>query len=59
MGQCALLRNLQTAFSLEAIQIFSGGVLTVFGPNATAGIFATYPAEGIHLGTGFADQVRS
>ncbi|KAI4817598.1 hypothetical protein KUCAC02_010983 [Chaenocephalus aceratus] len=29
----------------DAIQTYSGGVLTVTGPTATAGIFSTYPAD--------------
>lgn len=37
---------------------FSGGVLTVFGPNETASIFATYPSEYISLGRSFLDQVN-
>lgn len=36
---------------------FSGGVLTVYGPNETASIFATYPSEYISLGRSFLDQV--
>lgn len=36
---------------------FSGGVLTVYGPNETASIFATYPSEFLSLGTSFLDQV--
>lgn len=36
---------------------FSGGVLTVYGPNETASIFATYPSEYLPLGGGFLDQV--
>lgn len=41
----------------EAIQSYSGGVLTVSGPTATAGIFCTFPAEYLSLWGGFADQV--
>ncbi|GMR45036.1 hypothetical protein PMAYCL1PPCAC_15231, partial [Pristionchus mayeri] len=33
----------------EAISAFDGGLRSVHGPNATAGIFATYPSE--HLST--------
>jgi hypothetical protein len=36
---------------------FSEGVLTVYGPNETASIFATYPSEYISLGRSFLDQV--
>lgn len=48
-----------TIFSLyyDAINHFCGGNLTVSGPKATAGIFATYPAPYISVYTGFFDQV--
>lgn len=38
---------------------YSGGVLTVYGPNETASIFATYPIEGVSLLTTFFDQVSA
>ncbi|KAM3613778.1 uncharacterized protein V6R79_004958 [Siganus canaliculatus] len=41
----------------DAIMNFSGGVLTVYGPNETASIFATYPTEYLSLGSSFFDQV--
>lgn len=41
----------------DAIMEFSGGVLTVYGQNETASIFATYPSESITLGRSFLDQV--
>ncbi|KAF3691940.1 Phospholipid-transporting ATPase ID [Channa argus] len=41
----------------DAIMEFSGGVLTVYGPNETASIFATYPTEYLTLGRSFLDQV--
>ncbi|CAK6960710.1 aquaporin-10a [Scomber scombrus] len=41
----------------DAIMDFSGGVLTVYGPNETASIFATYPSEYMTLGRSFLDQV--
>ncbi|XP_028985137.1 aquaporin-10a [Betta splendens] len=41
----------------DAIMEFSGGVLTVYGPNETASIFATYPTEYLSLGRSFLDQV--
>ncbi|XP_076592983.1 aquaporin-10a isoform X2 [Chaetodon auriga] len=41
----------------DAIMAFSGGVLTVYGPNETASIFATYPSEYITMGRSFLDQV--
>ncbi|XP_034466872.1 aquaporin-10a [Hippoglossus hippoglossus] len=41
----------------DAIMDFSGGVLTVYGPNETASIFATYPSDYMSLGGSFLDQV--
>ncbi|XP_037535122.1 aquaporin-7 [Nematolebias whitei] len=41
----------------EAIYDYCGGNLTVTGPKATAGIFATYPAPYLSLMGGFIDQV--
>ncbi|KAM9805964.1 aquaporin-10a [Syngnathus typhle] len=41
----------------DAIMDFSGGILTVYGPNETASIFATYPSEYLTLGRSFLDQV--
>ncbi|KAJ8335135.1 hypothetical protein SKAU_G00407740 [Synaphobranchus kaupii] len=41
----------------DAIMHFSNGQLTVTGPTATAGIFATYPADYLSLWGGFVDQV--
>ncbi|XP_061572833.1 aquaporin-10a [Cololabis saira] len=41
----------------DAIMHFSGGELTVYGPNETASIFATYPAPYISLTRSFLDQV--
>ncbi|XP_076851007.1 aquaporin-7 isoform X2 [Brachyhypopomus gauderio] len=41
----------------DAIHHYCGGNLTVSGPKATAGIFATYPASYISLQAGFLDQV--
>ncbi|KAM4600369.1 aquaporin-10a [Polymixia lowei] len=41
----------------DAIMEFSDGVLTVYGPNETASIFATYPSEYISLSRSFLDQV--
>ncbi|XP_007556187.2 aquaporin-10-like [Poecilia latipinna] len=41
----------------DAIMEFSGGVLTVYGPNETASIFATYPSQYLTLGRSFLDQV--
>ncbi|KAJ8004995.1 hypothetical protein DPEC_G00142060 [Dallia pectoralis] len=41
----------------DAIMIYSGGNLTVYGPNETASIFATYPMENLSLSSSFLDQV--
>lgn len=41
----------------DSIMNFSEGVLTVYGPNETASIFATFPAEHMSLGRSFLDQV--
>ncbi|KAG7457897.1 hypothetical protein MATL_G00232120 [Megalops atlanticus] len=41
----------------DAIMHYSNGQLTVTGPTATAGIFATYPADYLSLWSGFVDQV--
>ncbi|XP_069492108.1 aquaporin-3-like isoform X2 [Ambystoma mexicanum] len=46
-------------FSLyfDALHAFSGGNWTVAGPQATAGIFASYPSEHLSVINGFTDQV--
>lgn len=41
----------------EAIQCYCGGNLTVDGPQATAGIFATYPQPYLSISGGVIDQV--
>uniref|UniRef100_A0A673ANM6 Aquaporin 10b n=1 Tax=Sphaeramia orbicularis TaxID=375764 RepID=A0A673ANM6_9TELE len=41
----------------DAIQAFTGGQLLVAGPNATAGIFSSYPAEHLSFWGGLVDQV--
>ncbi|XP_061855674.1 aquaporin-9 isoform X1 [Colius striatus] len=43
----------------DAFMQYSNGTLEVTGPNATAHIFATYPAPYLSLINGFADQVMS
>ncbi|XP_009319855.1 PREDICTED: aquaporin-9 isoform X2 [Pygoscelis adeliae] len=43
----------------DAFMDYSNGTLEVTGPNATAHIFATYPAPYLSLINGFADQVMS
>lgn len=41
----------------DALDAFDGGVRQVTGPNATAGVFATYPKPFVTTANGFADQV--
>ena len=41
----------------EALTAFDGGVRTVTGPTATAGIWATYPQAYLSVGGGIVDQV--
>jgi MIP family channel proteins len=41
----------------EAFDHFDGGVRQVAGPQATAGIFATYPQPFLSIAGGFVDQV--
>uniref|UniRef100_A0A8C6WFJ9 Aquaporin 10b n=1 Tax=Neogobius melanostomus TaxID=47308 RepID=A0A8C6WFJ9_9GOBI len=43
--------------ALLLLSSYSGGELTVSGPNATAGIFCTFPDEYLSLLGGFIDQV--
>ncbi|KAM4045244.1 aquaporin-3-like [Anomaloglossus baeobatrachus] len=45
------------ALYFDALQVYSGGNWTVYGPQATAGIFASYPSEHRSGANGFADQV--
>ncbi len=44
--------------SLDAINDFDGGVRQVVGENATAGIFATYPQDFMHIMSAIGDQVQ-
>ena len=44
-------------FSSDALMDFSDGQLLVTGANATANIFASYPAKNLSILNGFADQV--
>lgn len=46
-------------FSVDALMQYSDGELTVTGPNATAHIFATYPAPHLSLINGFVEQVST
>src|SRR5262245_37708312 len=41
----------------EALDAFDGGVRTVLGPQATAGIWATYPQPFLSIAGGVVDQV--
>ncbi|EPB70217.1 aquaporin-9 domain protein [Ancylostoma ceylanicum] len=41
----------------EAINQFDGGIRAVVGPKATAGIFASYPANHLGLFNGLIDQI--
>ncbi|KAJ1347231.1 hypothetical protein KIN20_002248 [Parelaphostrongylus tenuis] len=41
----------------EAIQVYNGEVRTVYGPKATAEIFASYPAPHLGLWNGLLDQI--
>ncbi|KAM4795311.1 aquaporin-3-like [Rhinophrynus dorsalis] len=41
----------------DALHFYSGGNWTVYGPRATAGIFASYPSEHLSAINGFTDQV--
>ncbi|XP_072283501.1 aquaporin-10 [Pyxicephalus adspersus] len=47
------------AFALyyDAIQNYTGGNLTVYGPRETASIFCSYPAPYLSIRNGFLDQV--
>ncbi|KAG8440434.1 hypothetical protein GDO86_006256 [Hymenochirus boettgeri] len=45
------------AIYYDALYKYTGGILTVDGPNATANIFATYPQPYLSVMGGFADQV--
>lgn len=40
----------------DALDAFDGGIRQVTGPNATAGVFATYPKPFVTTANGFADQ---
>ncbi|KAM4014552.1 aquaporin-10 isoform 1-T1 [Anomaloglossus baeobatrachus] len=45
------------ALYYDAIQHYSRGNLTVYGPRETASIFSTYPAPYLSIRNGFLDQV--
>ncbi|XP_073433283.1 aquaporin-3-like [Dendrobates tinctorius] len=44
------------ALYFDAFYVYSGGNFTVHGPQATAGIFASYPSEHLSAINGLADQ---
>lgn len=48
----------QDSLSSDALMDHTGGVLAVSGENATANIFASYPAKHLSVLNGFVDQVR-
>ncbi|XP_075707120.1 aquaporin-3-like [Rhinoderma darwinii] len=45
------------ALYFDALHVYSGGNWTVYGPQATAGIFASYPSEHLSSINGLTDQV--
>ncbi|XP_068944046.1 aquaporin-7 isoform X2 [Petaurus breviceps papuanus] len=60
VGQCcgSFLASV-TIYGLyyDALMLYTNGNLTVTGPQATAGIFATYPATHMTLWRGFIDEI--
>lgn len=50
--------SINTHFSTDALMEFTNGEFAVTGANATAGIFASYPAKHLSVLNGFVDQVR-
>jgi len=42
---------------VDALNNYDGGIRSVVGANATAGIFATYPAPFVSIAQGFWDQI--
>ena len=49
--------KVRSLFFVDALKNYTNGNMNVFGPNATAGIYSTYPTDGISQGNGFGDQV--
>lgn len=45
-------------FSTDALMEYTNGEFIVTGENATANIFASYPAKHVSVLNGFVDQVR-
>jgi hypothetical protein len=52
------MANSTILFSIDALMEHTGGVMQVTGVNATANIWASYPAKHISVLGGFVDQVR-
>lgn len=44
--------------SVDAFHNYDGGVRMVYGANATANLFATYPQDFLSTGSGFANEVN-
>lgn len=55
--QCEHLK--MSVFITDAFMEFTSGILSVTGINATAHIFASYPARHLSVLGGFIDQVSS
>lgn len=49
---------MQKFFLADALMEYTNGEFIVTGENATANIFASYPAKHLSLLNGFVDQVR-
>ncbi|KAM4045245.1 aquaporin-3-like [Anomaloglossus baeobatrachus] len=49
--------SLVYALYFDALHVYSAGNWTVYGPQATAGIFASYPSEHLSVVNGFSDQM--
>lgn len=45
-------------FPTDALMEYTNGEFIITGQNATAGIFASYPAKHLSILNGFVDQVR-
>ncbi|XP_040278007.1 aquaporin-3-like [Bufo bufo] len=54
---CFVGASLVFALYFDALHVYSGGNWTVYGPQATAGIFASYPSEHLSVINGLSDQV--
>lgn len=47
-----------SVFPTDALMEYTNGEFIITGQNATAGIFASYPAKHLSVLNGFVDQVR-